>query len=185
MAHLTFRQYAQHRGVSPEAVSRAVKEGRITTVLDQAGRRWIDPARADAEWAANTDAAKAVGGNTPKQRPSTGGPALGGEKTFEHGAGPAAEAPSMTYAKSRARREAFMARLARLDYEERTGKLVPIDKVKVDAFRCARAARDSILAVPERLAAELAGLSDPAAVHKRLEEELTRALEAVANAVAS
>ena len=174
---MTFRQYSRHRGVSPEAVSKAVRDGRITTVLDKAGKRWIDPAKADAQWAQNSDAAKQVGGEARRRGGS--GPALDGPQTFEPGGGQ--RGPS--YHESRAIREAYLARLAKLDYEERTGKLVPLDKVKVDLFRAVRQTRDMILSIPDRVSPELAGMTDPAVIRTRLADELTRALEALANAV--
>lgn len=54
-------EYARHRGVSEQAVSRAVAAGRITVGAD--GR--IDPVTADAEWAARTDAAMRPGAKPP------------------------------------------------------------------------------------------------------------------------
>lgn len=47
---LSLRAYARHRGVSHEAVRKAIDTGRITTDADGS----IDPQRADAEWARNT-----------------------------------------------------------------------------------------------------------------------------------
>ena len=51
------RRYALHRGVSEMAVRKAIASGRISVQADGS----IDPARADAEWAAQTDPAKQRG----------------------------------------------------------------------------------------------------------------------------
>ena len=47
---LSQRAYAQHRGVSHEAVRKAIKTGRISPQPDGL----IDPVVADAQWDANT-----------------------------------------------------------------------------------------------------------------------------------
>lgn len=181
MALLTFRQYAAHRGVSPEAVSKAVKAGRITVKVDRAGKRWIDPARADKEWTTNSDPAKQAGGKAQQRRPTKAGPALDGASNAEP-VDPDRPRPPL-YSDSRAIREAYQARLAKLEWETRSGMMVPKDQVKIQAFRCARAARDALLGIPERLAAELAGVTDPNVIHAKLTAELTRALEALADAI--
>lgn len=89
-----------------------------------------------------------------------------------------------TYAESRAIREAFMARLAKLEYEEKSGKLVPVDQVKADAFKTARIIRDGLLNIPDRVAHELAHETDPTAVHLRLTAEFRAVLEALADGIA-
>lgn len=54
---LSQRAYARRRGVSPEAVSKAVREGRISLAADGT----IDAERADREWQANTHPANGNG----------------------------------------------------------------------------------------------------------------------------
>lgn len=171
MALMSMRAYANQRGVSPEAVSKAVRTGRISTVTDAKGKRWIDSDVADREWAANTNVAhkttptraEAAGETTPAQQSE------GSERELGSGAA--------TYQKSKAMREAYMARLAGLEYQERLGKLISADKVKISAFNTARVVRDSILNIPDRIAAELASETDPHKVHTKLTEALIEALE--------
>jgi len=86
-----------------------------------------------------------------------------------------------TLAASKAKREAFMAELARLEYEQKAGSLVPIEDVKKQAFKMARIVRDSLLNIPDRLAAELAAETNQFRVHTRLTEELRKALEELGN----
>ena len=88
-----------------------------------------------------------------------------------------------SYAQSRAIREAYAARLAKIEYEERTQKLVAVDSVKVEAFKVGRTIRDAILNIPDRISNELAGYGDdPAKIHERLTQELILALEELVNA---
>ncbi len=50
---LSRRKYATHRGVSEKAVRKAIAAGRITVEADDT----IDPAKADVQWATQTDPA--------------------------------------------------------------------------------------------------------------------------------
>jgi len=152
---LSIRAYAKHRrreglrGHTPGAVQKALKTGRIRKTPE--GK--IDPAQADAEW---------EGRSSPARRPFRGP-----EETGPQIAGP-------EYAQARAVRELYAARLARLEFEERSGTLVSADEVKVAAFNAARKARDLLLALPDRLAPVVAGLDDPLECHRVMSEEIRR-----------
>ena len=63
-----------------------------------------------------------------------------------------------------------MARLAKLDFEERSGKLVDADQVRAQIYGLGRRLRDTMLGLPDRLAPVLTGLTDQAAVHRILSE---------------
>ena len=73
-----------------------------------------------------------------------------------------------------------MARLARIEYEEKMKRLVPVAEVRSAAFRQARVVRDRLLAIPGRLAAELASLDDARRVESLLDAEIGQALEELA-----
>ena len=150
MPDLSIRKYAQHRGVSHTAVQKAIKQGRIQLTSE----RRIDIEQADRDWQRNT---------SPMNAPQV-------SATIEGSGG------GSTYAQSRAVRELYLARLAKIEYEERLNKLVNRDEVKVAAFSMARTIRDSLLNIPDRIAAMLAAESDPTRVHHILTEELRRAL---------
>lgn len=195
MAMMGFREYARHRGVSPEAVSKAVRTGRISTTKDQNGNRKIDPEIADKEWSENTatkrnhepgdirmssskhdkmpDDPKPAEEPTPAQDATS--ESAEGEKPTE--TKPEVSQHSVTYAQSRSIKEAYSARLQRLSYEEKLGKLINVEKVRVAAFNTARIVRDSILNVPDRISHEIASITDPHEVHIRLSEALIEALE--------
>jgi phage terminase Nu1 subunit (DNA packaging protein) len=72
----------------------------------------------------------------------------------------------------------------RLANRLKRGRLVPAETARREAFDCARAVRDAVLNVPDRVAAELAAETDPDRVHARLDDELRKALEAAAEILA-
>jgi hypothetical protein len=126
---ISLRAYAKHRGVSHTAVEKAVKQGRIRTTPD--GK--IDPEQADRDWNRNSSPVNAPA-RAPKAAPA---------------AEPLVSGPS--YAQSRAVREAYEARLAKLTYEERVKKLINADEVRIAAYNFARMMRDRLLNVPDRV----------------------------------
>ena len=69
-----------------------------------------------------------------------------------------------------------MARLAKIEFEERSGKLVNREEVTVAAFTAARTIRDSLLNIPDRVAAMLAAESDSVRTHQLLTDEIRKAL---------
>lgn len=164
MSRLSVSAYARHRGVSHVAVLKAIKSGRIEREADGT----IDVAKADASWRSNTSAAQQ---REPQREP---------ERRSEEPAAQTTGGPS--YAQSRAVREAYNARLAKLDYEERTGVLVRIDTVKVAWFKILRVLRDRAMNLPDRLAPVLASETDQKIVRSLLEEELRQILDDAANA---
>jgi len=154
---LSITAYARHRGVSHVAVLKAIKTGRITKEPDGT----INPAKADAAWERNTNQAQ--------------------QRNDSHNSAPAISGPS--YAQSRAIREAYSARLAKLEYEEKSGALVRADSVKVAWFNVLRVLRDRVLNLPDRMAPLLAAEPDVRKTHELLENELRQILEDAADAV--
>lgn len=61
------------------------------------------------------------------------------------------------------------------------GMLVRRDEVDAEAFARARQAQEALMAIPDRLAAQLAGESDPAAVFALLDAELRRVIATITN----
>jgi hypothetical protein len=104
-------------------------------------------------------------------------------------AGEAAGDPSgfravSSYASSRAAREVYMARLAKLEFEERSGKLMDADQVRAQIFGLGRRLRDAFLGLPDRMAPVVTGQSDQAEVHRILTEEVTTCLAELSSAQA-
>ena len=159
---MNLSEYARHRGVSHQAVMRALKEGRITKEPDGS----IDPDKADEQWQANTDFSR----NPDKARRTVNGET--------------APASGPDYNVSRAVREAYTARLAKLEYEEKTGLLVKAETVKLQWFNTLRIVRDRMLQLPDRLASTFAEELDANKIKAAMDSEIRRILDDAANEVA-
>jgi hypothetical protein len=68
-----------------------------------------------------------------------------------------------------------------LEYKTKSGELVPVADVKAQAFTLARAVRDGLLALPDRVAPMLAATQDAAQVHRLLSEEIRVALRGLSD----
>lgn len=172
---MNLRQYAAHRkknglrGQSHVAVLKAIQEGRLkdSARLEKSGKKqsWvIDAELADREWGENTD-------NYPK---GTGEKFEGATALAEAAPTDAKGVPNRNV--SRAIREAYLAKLAGIQYERESGTRVLKEDVQRDAFELARRVREAITNVPDRISHDLAALSDPTEVHLRLSEALRDAL---------
>ncbi len=114
---------ARKLGVSYAAVTTAINKGRLRQSVRQHanGRYQVDLENALQEWANNTDTIKASNAYGGKLNATS----LNTEqlsaikKTSRSGVPP--------FNESRAIREAYQARLAKLDYEERNGQLISVD----------------------------------------------------------
>jgi hypothetical protein len=182
---ISLREYARRVGVSHTAVQKAINTGRLSACLgkDKQGNVKIaDPELADREWAANTDQSSPTNRITgePKRRKETATapyeprqaavpPPKG---TEDHGGAMPDKGPS--YAKSRAIREAYMARLAKLEFDQKAGKVINADEARVAVFNIGRRARDMLLAVPDRVAPLVVGQDDAHEIHRLLMDEMRR-----------
>ena len=171
---MSLRAYAKHRGVSLRAVQKAIKSGRIAARGD--GR--LDADVADADWARNTAPRP-----HPSSQPTKPAAPLQSAPHHHHSDPPRREASDppklesgLEYARARAVRETYQARLAKIDFEERTEKLVSADEVRVTSFNRFRQFRDGMLNIPDRLAAVLAAEKNPRQVHELLATEIRKAL---------
>ncbi|WP_066015958.1 MULTISPECIES: hypothetical protein [Endozoicomonas] len=86
---------------------------------------------------------------------------------------------AVDFVTARTMREAFKAKMAKLEYEEKSGTLTDAAKVKQDAFKAGRIIRDELLAIPDRMADVLAAEDNPYEVTKLLREEIEQALSAL------
>jgi len=175
---MSLRAYARHRGVSLRAVQKAIASGRISARKD--GR--LDAATADANWARNTAPRPIPAAKPPAKRPAVGSTSEGAHHHAEPRAAvrepvePPRLESGLEYSKARAVRESYLARLAKIDFEERTEKLVSRDEMRVAAFNRYRTFRDGMLNIPDRLAAVLAAEADPRRTHELLATEIRKAL---------
>ena len=166
---ITFAELAALKGCSKPAVTAAVKSGRIAAaVVEKDGKRWLDRDRALELWNRNTR----ITHNALISRPDpiSPPPADAAEIRRRVESLPAEDIPDLN--ESRARHEHFKAELAALQVATQRGELVSAAEVKESAFKEARRARDRLMAVPSRLASQLAGTSDPRQCHTLLAEEI-------------
>lgn len=201
-APLSQRAYSRHRaerglvGTTHRAVQKAIEDGRIAAALvhDASGKvLGIDPAIADRLWSEQTTgsanasteqlsraAAKshAARGNTlsAKGRAALAADAAGAPSGQSEDP-PLTGGSATSYAQARAIKEAYEARLKKLEYDEKSGKLIPADKVKADCFKAAVVVKEALLNLPIRIAPELASLTDPFEVERVLRQEIHAVLD--------
>lgn len=153
---LTKSAYARRIEVSPQYVSKLIKQGKL--VPEEDGR--LDPVKADAQ-------IKALRHPERDQFRTSMVPEADAEgQPQEYG----------NYQKARTIQAAYKARLTQLEYEMLSGEVVKKAEVKTALFVAARTTRDSILAIPKRISALLAGESDRHKIEKLLRGELQQAL---------
>lgn len=163
---ISLRDYAKARGVSPMAVSKAIKSGRLvrSVVRDHRGQPKIgDVALADREWAAGTDLSKAPGyvkeretARPPPPRapraeapraPPPRAPADAPAGDDDDGGGPPED---VSLVEQTAREKFWKANLAELDYRKRSGELVEAKDVEAQLSDLFANCRNKLLGVPSR-----------------------------------
>lgn len=174
-------EYAAHRlerglrGVTKPAVLEAIRSGRLSkAAARKVGNRWrIDPVLADAQWEANTDHRHAP--IADRQRRAATGKRHGGP-----GDPPLPPGVPALFT-SKAIREAYQAKLAAVEYEEKIGKLVEAAQVRAALFGQLRALRDAILNVEPKVLDELAAIAGglDADQRRRAQQLLQRELRQV------
>ena len=173
---MSIRAYAQHRGVSHEAVRKAIAAGRIQKEPDGS----IDPAKADAQWQQHTRPAPLTSEKRVATRVAT---PVATARTSAAPPTPSAgdDARGVDYHKARAVRETYAARLAKLEFEERSDKLVSKDEVDAKVFTLARQLRDRMQQIPNKVAPEIVALvvdkPDVRGVAELLDRAIHQALE--------
>lgn len=115
----------------------------------------IDPDKADKEWAENTNPTY----NSARK-----------DDGF-----------TTSYHKSKIMKTTYDAMLKKLEYEERTGKLISIEQVQSEAFAAARITKDNLLMIPRRIAPRIIGLKNISDIEYILTQEITNALTSLYN----
>ena len=145
-------ELARQIGVTPAAVTHAVKENRISVIRDERGRPRFDPQVAAREWQENSQYRHA----------SSGARAL----LIAEGS-----KPKRNIADVRLTRETFEAKMAELKLKKMTGELVPVDEVESAWASIVIAIRTKLMAVPTKARLRAPDLSNR---HVELLEELIR-----------
>jgi hypothetical protein len=147
-------------------VNKAVKAGRITLEPDGT----IDPAKADAEWGANTDPSMQRGAAATASVPEGSSEAIAagsssrGEASADRTAAVDAPLPSpgggMNLQAAKTANEVLKAKLQDLKLKQQKGQLVDREKTKALVFDLARRERDAWQNWPPRVAANMAAELD-------------------------
>lgn len=165
---LSFRQYAKLRGCSPQSVSNAVAEGRISVV--KAERRGkpvdlIDPLKANIEWEHNT---KTEYRNTDAEEKFS---LVVESPKIDFGDG---KPPSLF--ESRAWGEAYKAKIAQVEYEKAIGVLVPTVIVEQIWGKLLSNFRAKMIAIPSKVAPQLQGMEDILEIEQLIKEQIHEGL---------
>ena len=162
---ISMAELAKLKNVSRMAVLKKVKSGKLdSAVVNHNGRKLINKEEAFRLWdiqalpSKDTTVRKQL-----KQKINA--------KTDD-------EIPA--YGESKAKREYFLAELAKLDVEEKKEQLVSVDEIKKSSFAKARAMREALTNLADRVSHQLAGEDDATVIHNLLSIEHREALENLA-----
>ena len=185
MLLLSQADYAKRRGCSEAAVNTARKQRIKAAEVFRDGRLFINAEMADELWAKNS---RRRGVFEPPPRPAprpasqpTAAPAPGSRpptndeiKAFIEDL-PEDQIPADINESIR-RREHYNAERQRVAALKDRGEVVATRDVKAEAFALARAVRDGMMGIADRLAPQLAASTDARQVHQLLTEEIRVAL---------
>lgn len=162
---LSISDYARRRGCSQPAVTKAIQRGRIT-VVEQDGKKLIDPEVADIQWAKNTRPRVAdLEKDAPVDVPSGGGDLS------------APEAQLYDIQKARAKREHHEANLAEMRERKESGRLVELGRVKKAAVDAGALLRTALEQMAGKVGSLVAAESDAAECRRIIANEVDAALE--------
>lgn len=175
---MTQTEYARHKGVELAAVKRAINEGRLPKHCIKIGsnqRKFILVGEADKFWEQNTII------NNKNELRQKALPLKGEPKQV---ASPQADqsdeddedpnAPSLT--KFRTVREGYTAKMAQLAYEEKIGKLVPVDEVRKAATEIGTNIRNALENFADKLAPIMAAETNIDKCHRIITDEIRAVL---------
>ena len=186
---ISMREYARRKGCSDPAVIKAVKTGKIVKgcVIDEHGKKKINPEIADAEWASNSDPLRAKMGDRfdlsaaiPKGFERVPKPAIKAKLEPKHVVPSYPAVKSLqdeTLASARKAQEVYKAKIAEVDYKKRIGELVMKADVYKALFAFGQELRTQFQAIPDRVVDNMLAASNRNEAHNILYEAITVVLE--------
>ena len=162
---MTMAEYSRHRKVNRSYVTRLAQRG----ILVMRGKL-VDVAASDAVLDDKPVDVEPLQATAPPPQLRPAGDSLGGQS-------------GASFAQARTVEMVFRAKLRKLEYEARQGEMIKAEVVRRSMADAGRTIRDGILGLPDRLATVLAAESDAKKIHVTLKTELSRELEALANAI--
>lgn len=167
---LSTTDFAKKIGVSRQRVIKAIEDGVLSKSVIKIKHATrviyrIKEKEGLKEWADNIDPAKQRDTDKAAQTRelSQGGGDMSG------------------FQKAKAAKEFYAAKLAQLEYEEKTGTVIPADKVRIETFKIGRLVRDALLSVPDKVAPEIAIMDNPREISIFIKEHLALALKDLEN----
>ena len=159
---ITMAELAAFKNVSRAAVTKKVKSGKLDgAIVNHNGKKKVNKEEAFRLW--------------DLQAPPSKDTTLRKQLKQEIDSKTVDEIPN--YAESKAKREHFLAELARLDVEQKKEELILVSDITKSSFEKGRAIRESLINLADRLASQIAGETDPQMIHKLLTDEHTAVLE--------
>lgn len=163
------RAYARHRGCAVSAVAKAIEEQRITTILDENGKKCIDPEVADIQWAKNTRARADSKRVAPQD-------ALAGMEPAAAAVPAAGATTAPDYNDYRARREKAEADMAERANLREAGRVLDREATERGMYDATHALRDVLMGLGQRTAPKCIGLADAREIERVITEEVRFAL---------
>ena len=162
---ITMAELATLKNVSRTAVSKKIKSGKLEgAIVNHNGRKLVNKEEAFRLWDLQA----------PPSKDTTV------RKQLKQEIDAKTEDQIPAYGESKAKREYFLAELAKLDVEEKKEQLVSVDEIKKSSFAKARAMREALCNLADRLSHQLAGEDDATVIHNLLSIEHREALENLA-----
>jgi hypothetical protein len=153
MALISQSEWARRQGFSKQYVGKLIKQGKIHLIDGM-----ID------EYTANAELEMKRNIDLPRQRKN-------------HGSYFVQDDMHNLLIKTKLKNEIEKGKLIEAEVKEKLGELVSMAEVNRVFYAKAKAVRDGILNVPDRISALLASINDPAEIHKTLTKELRQVLE--------
>ena len=149
MALVTQAEAARILGITAPAISQAIRQGRLKTVLNEKGKKRLDTATLAEDYRKNTQTRK----TTAHKRASQVSQEQPVAKVADKAPGPRMTKTSEyipDYDESRARTEHLKAELLELDRKQKEGLLVPAADVEAKWIEIVTMARNKIMGLPSK-----------------------------------
>jgi hypothetical protein len=176
---LSLRAYARLRGVNLSAVQKAIASNRISVMLDEKGRKKIDPAVADIQWAQNTRPDQQERGSL-KDFEKTQADLIG----LPAGKGQQSETRTSGLALEKTETEAIRRQLMELQLAQKRGELVNVNDFSRAYASKLKAANESLNSMADRISPVLAAETNVDAVDRILRSEIRRAMSLISQEAA-
>lgn len=156
-------------------MQKAIDSKRISTIPDEKGRRKIDPAVADIQWAKNTRPDQQERGSIKdfeKTQADLAGLAGKGADSFIPG--------TTMLSSEKAETEGVRRQLLELQLQQKLGELVSVSDIERAMASKLKAANEALNSLADRLAPLLAAETNVDEVDKMLRTEIRRAMNLIA-----